>query len=118
MCYQCDPSGEDQDYSADQCEKDQKKDNCAGGNNTCYKFHIELTDGIVQEMRGCTSKSKCNDAKETCSDKEKMKENKIKECQVACCVSTGDTPCNSASIASSSVMFMMMVAALGSLKLF
>jgi len=108
----------DQEYTADQCEKDQRKDNCTGDDNTCFKFHKETTDGIVQERRGCRSKSDCDKMKEACSDKDKMKEGKIKECQAACCVSTGDTPCNSASIASSSLVFMMMIAALGSLKLF
>ena len=118
VCYDCGPSKVDQDYSADQCEKDQKKDNCTGEDNTCFKFHKENTDGIVQELRGCMSKSKCDKAKEVCSDDEKMKEDKIKKCQAACCVSTGDTPCNSATTASSSVMIMMIIAALCSLKLF
>lgn len=118
MCYKCGPIKEDQEYSADQCEKDQIKVNCTGDDNTCFKFHDESTDGIVQEARGCMEKSYCEEAKEICSDKDKMKKAKVKECQAACCVSTGDTPCNGASIASNSVMTMMMVAALGSLKLF
>jgi len=110
--------GDDEDYTEDQCEKDQKKENCTVDDSTCFKYHLENTDGIVQERRGCTTKSSCDEAKETCSDKDKKEEARIKECQVACCVSTVDTPCNSASIASSSLMFMMIVAALGSLKLF
>ena len=48
MCYECGPIRVDQDYSADQCEKDQKKVNCTGDDNTCYKFHKETADGIVQ----------------------------------------------------------------------
>ena len=117
-CYLCGPMRVDQDYSADQCEKDQKKENCTGEDNTCFKFHKETTDGLVQETRGCMEKSECDKAKEICSENEKMKEGKLKECQAACCVSTGDTPCNSASTFSSSVIIMMMVAALCSLKLF
>lgn len=117
-CYLCGPIRVDQDYSADQCEKDQKMENCTGEDKTCFKFHKETTDGIVQEIRGCVEKSFCDAFKESCSDDEKLKKAKIKECQAACCDSTGDTPCNSACTFSSGVMMMMMVAALCSLKLF
>ena len=117
-CYLCGPIRVDQDYPADQCEKDQRIENCTGEDYTCMKLHKETTDGIEQETRACIEKSFCEGMKKACSDDEKVKEAKIKSCQAACCVSTGDTPCNSATTASSSVMIMMMVAALCSLKLF
>ena len=118
-CYFCGPIRVDQDYSADQCEKDQRIENCTGEDYTCFKFHKETTDGIVQETRACVEKSFCDGTKKGCSDDEKMKEAKINKCQAACCVSTGDTPCNSATtVESSSVVIMMMVAALCILKLF
>jgi len=108
----------DEDYTEDQCEKNQTKEKCTGDDNTCFKIHLETTKGIVREVRGCTTKSDCDESEEICSDKDKREEVQVKKCEIACCVSIGDTPCNSASIASSSEMFMMMVAALGSLKLF
>lgn len=117
MCYECGPTKEGEDYSTDQCEKDQKKVNCSGDGYTCYKLHGENTDGIVTETRGCWQKSFCEVMKKTCSDDDEKKKEKIKECEVACCVSTGDTPCNSASTAATSMMIIM-VAALCSLKLF
>lgn len=119
MCYQCSPTKEGEDYSTDQCEKDQKKVNCTGDDKTCFKIHGETTKGIVTESRGCIDKSFCEALKKTCSDDDLKKKDKIKECEAACCISTGDTPCNSASTASTSVMMMMMVVAvLFSLKLF
>ena len=108
-CYVCGPAREDQAYSADQCEKDQKRKECFGFSeyyNTCFRYHIETTDGIVQELRGCVGKIFCNNMKKICSDDEKMKEANITNCQAACCVGPGDTPCNSVIKASSSLIIM------------
>ena len=119
LCYACYPSSEDQNYPVDQCEKDQRRVNCTGEDVTCFQQHLEYNSGIVQEIRTCVEKSVCNNLKKSCSDDETIKKNNaVKDCQVACCISTGDTPCNSATTASSSVMIMMMVSALCSLKLF
>ena len=118
LCYACGPSSEDPNYPVDQCEKDQRRVNCTGEDVTCFKQHLEFNSGIVQEIRKCVKKSQCNDIKKSCSDDETIKKSNLKDCQVACCISTGDTPCNSATTASSSVMIMMMVSALCSLKLF
>ena len=122
VCYVCGPSEDDQDYSVDQCEKDLRREDCGFSEyyHTCFRYHIENTNGTVQELRGCEGKMFCNKMKEICSDEEQMKEMKIKKCQAACCVDAGDTPCNmptSATTASSSEMIMMMLAALCSFKL-
>ena len=116
LCYACGPSSEE-NYPVDQCEKDQIRINCTS-DMTCYKRHLEFNSGIVLEERACLEKSRCNEIKESCSDDETIKKSNVKDCQVVCCISTGDTPCNSATTASSSVMIMMMVSALCSLKLF
>ena len=118
LCYACYPSSEDQNYPVDQCEKDQRRVNCTGEDVTCFQQHLEYNSGIVQEIRTCVEKSVCNNLKKSCSDDETIKKSNVKDCQVVCCISTGDTPCNSATTASSSVMIMMMVSALCSLKLF
>ena len=108
VCYVCGPTRDDQDYSATQCEKDQKREDCNLSEyyNTCFRYHIETTDGVVQELRGCVAKVFCNRMKEICSDEEQMKEANITNCQAACCVGSGDAPCNIAINASSSLRIM------------
>lgn len=108
VCYVCGPTRNDQDYSTAQCEKDQKREDCTLSEyfNTCFKYHIEYTHGIVQELRGCVGKPFCNRMKEICSDDELMKEANITNCKAACCVGSGDTPCNNVINASSSLMIM------------
>lgn len=119
MCYQCSPKNEKEDYTTDQCEKDQKKVNCTGDDYTCFKLHGENTDGVVDESRGCLPKSDCEEMKKVCADDDKKKKLKIKECEAACCVSDGDTPCNRGFTVSSNMkMMIMVIAVLCSLKLF
>lgn len=49
---------------------------------------------MMKEIRGCTSKAKCQQMKELCADETARKLHGITDCSVSCCVSDGDTPCN------------------------
>ncbi|KAL9968362.1 hypothetical protein ACROYT_G026723 [Oculina patagonica] len=117
-CYTCDGADQDADYSTDQCEKDQKTMDCQG-NYTCFKFHGTTTDDKERESRGCSTKEFCEGFMKTCKEgtDEQKKAAKIKECEAACCVSDGDTPCNSGFTVSVD-MIMIIFAVLCSLKLF
>lgn len=118
MCYQCGPKKDGEEYTTEQCEKDQKKVNCTGDDNTCIKFHGKRTNSTVFEKRECIiNKSDCELIKKDCADDDKKKVAEMKECEVACCVSDGDTPCNSGFTVSAK-MIMMMCAVLCSLKMF
>ncbi|KAL9968365.1 hypothetical protein ACROYT_G026727 [Oculina patagonica] len=119
-CYQCPTTAipDGKAYSTDQCEKDQKTMDCPA-NNTCFKSHGTTTDDIEREARGCMLKQECEVLKNLCEKgtDEQKKALKIKECVAACCVSDGDTPCNSGFTVSINMM-MIMFAVLCSLKLF
>ena len=115
-CYKCAPENKGDPYSSDQCEKDQTKVDCPS-NYTCVKMHGMRDDDKEVENRGCFTKSMCDLMKKACKDDAIKKASKIKKCAVACCVSDGDTPCNSGFTGSDNiVMTVMMVFAV--LKLF
>lgn len=90
-CYQCAPKTPGGEYTADQCKKDQKEVECPG-NSTCIKMHGKTTDDKEVETRGCYLKVMCDSLKKVCGDADLKKAQKIKECEVACCVSDGDKP--------------------------
>ena len=116
----CGPKKEGESYTTDQCEKDQKKVGCPS-NSTCVKMHGKTDDDKEVETRGCFMKSFCDNMKKVCGDDTLKKEWKIKECAVACCVSDGDTPCNSGFTVPDNIVMtvmMLMFAVLSSLKLF
>lgn len=124
MCYQCvryEPG--EGEYTTEQCEKDQKIVNCTSRDPTdredytCVSTHSVGEDGKEHVFRACYLKSVCENKKKECEDKNKMKELKLKECTITCCVSDGDTPCNSGFIMSANVITMTFLV-LCSLKLF
>ena len=97
-CYECENDDNGVIYDTPQCEQDQKKVDC-GANHTCVRIHYtRKRDDVVKEVRGCAEKSWCEEFRKICKEgtieqKEKMG---IKKCEeVVCCVSDGDTPCNS-----------------------
>lgn len=57
--------------------------------------------------RGCKVKTDCEALKERCKDDAKNKEENIKECKVACCVSDSDTPCNNAITFAADIMIVV-----------
>ena len=103
----------------------------------CVRMHSVSDDGKEYEMRACSVKSICEEQKKKCEDKAQLKALGLKECTITCCVSDGDTPCNggfsvfinstgdtpfnggfSVFINSTTMMMMMMLAVLCTLKLF
>ena len=124
LCYQCirKEAGEGE-YSKEECEKDQKIVNCTNPDPTdsedytCVSFNSESEDGKEYVMKACYLKRVCEEKKKECEDKKKLKELKVKECSVTCCVSEGDTPCNSGFTMSTNVI-MTTLSVLCSMKLF
>ena len=114
-CYQCDGKGKE--YTTKQCEKDQTKIECHT-NFTCYKLHGTTLDGIESEARGCWTKDFCEGYVKLCKEEtdEQKRKRTIKDCEAACCVSDGDTPCNGGFTVSIN-MIMIMFAVLCSLKI-
>ena len=115
-CYQCGPKTPGTEYKPEQCEKDQKEVECSS-NFTCIKMHGKTEEDKEVETRGCYQKTMCDTMKKLCADAELKKAQKIKECEVACCVSDGDKPCNSG-FTVSAYMIMIMFAVLCGFKLF
>ena len=109
QCYKCGPYKEDETYTTDQCEKDQKMVNCTNEEDICFKMHVKYDYGREVEERLCMLKSDCEDSKETCEDDEQKKAAMIKECAVACCASDGDKPCNSGFTVSVNVTMLMIM---------
>ncbi|KAL9968366.1 hypothetical protein ACROYT_G026728 [Oculina patagonica] len=115
-CYKCEGSGDE--YTKEQCEKSQTKIDCPAS-STCFKMHGTTTADKEKEARGCMLKQECENWKTICKDgtAAQKKGMGLKECEAACCVSDGDTPCNSGFTVSVNMM-MIMFAVLCSLKLF
>ena len=77
-------------------------------------------DGAPErEARGCITKDMCENYEKICKEgtDDEKKGMGIKECEAACCVSDGDTNCNSGFTVSIN-MVMVMLAVLCSLKIF
>ena len=76
-------------------------------------------DGAEREARGCSPKEFCENFEKICKEgtDEQKKAMNVKECEAACCVSDGDTPCNSGFTVSIN-MVMVMLAVLCSLNIF
>ena len=113
------------EYTKEQCEKDQRIVNCTNrdptdnDDYTCVRMHSESEDGEEYEMRARYIKSVCEEKKKECEDDDRLKEVKLKECTMTCCVSDGDTPCNEGvTFSANTVMMMMMFAVLYILKRF
>lgn len=87
-------------------------------NYTCYRITGTKTEGDDGDSRGCNTKQTCEIFKTVCKDgtDEQKKQFDIKECEASCCVSDGDTPCNSGFTVPID-MIMIMLAVLCSLKL-
>ncbi|XP_022797689.1 uncharacterized protein LOC111335946 [Stylophora pistillata] len=126
-CYQCVRKSLDvEEYTTKQCLKDQKIVDCINRNVSdpteyaCVRMHSVSDDDVEYEMRACYIKSICEERKKRCEDKAQMKEQKIKECTMTCCVSDGDTPCNSGFTVFNDPIAIptMMLAVLCALKLF
>lgn len=109
-CYKCRPAeADDEQYTKEQCEKNQKEVECNStlGMVSCFRSWGKMTDGKKFELRDCAPKSLCEGVlKQFCTDKAKMKESKIKECEVRCCQSD---LCNSAFSTSANMMMMVMM---------
>ncbi|KAL9985533.1 hypothetical protein ACROYT_G007950 [Oculina patagonica] len=126
MCYQCvrKETGKGE-YTKEQCEKDQKIVDCTNRDPnatdhdeyTCVSMYSESEDGKEYLMKACYLKSVCEEMKKKCEDTKKMKELKLKECTMTCCVSDGDKPCNSGYTVSTNVIIMTF-SVLISVKLF
>ena len=128
-CYECENDDNGVNYNTSQCEIDQGKVDC-GANSTCSRFHYISTrkGNVVKESRGCNNKYRCEEFRKFCKEGtvQQKEERGIKNCDVAvCCVSDGDTPCNSGFTAPISSgftvsidMVMIMLAVLCSLKIF
>ncbi|XP_078376713.1 uncharacterized protein LOC144660038 isoform X2 [Oculina patagonica] len=99
-CYQCENDDHGVNYTLAQCEKDLTKVNCsANGNFTCFRFHYTTHRDDIKEARGCMEKHFCEEFVNDCKRGNET-------CEVAaCCVSDGDTPCNSDLIASTTSSF-------------
>jgi len=118
-CYECSGQG-DGEYAKEQCEKDQKEVWCNSTQampRVCIRWWGKKTDGKKLEYRDCVHKSVCEDVKKDCSDEEKEKELKVKECEARCCQLD---LCNSAfstyareDIATANMMMMMFAALCG-----
>ena len=110
LCYKCE---ERDNYTKEQCEKNQKNIECSANiEATCFKQHIVKNDGTELEYRGCELKSSCKARKKNCED-----EAKRKECEAACCITVGDTPCNSGVSVPANMIMVMMITAACSLRL-
>ena len=115
LCYKCE---ERENYTKEQCEKNQKTLECpAHLKVTCFKQHVVKNDGTELEFRGCELKSACETRKKNCEDEAKMKEMGRKECGAACCITDGDTPCNSGVTVPVNMIMVMVVTAACTLRL-
>lgn len=70
-------------------------------------MHSKMVDDREVETRGCLQKIQCDNMKKLCTNDDMKKAMNIKECAVACCVSDGDTPCNTGFAASGNLMMLV-----------